>query len=134
MSHGGFLSGRRAALAVPVAVGLLSIGSLVTTNAVPASATSREAQGSSFKVCMGTGGQTLSWETGQGQNPAIDRQKRGLAVRHSEQQQFCRHRFGERPDVRPRQVQRHCGIQRPALCKPCHGETHNCGPHSDDHL
>ncbi|HXW82421.1 MAG TPA: substrate-binding domain-containing protein [Acidimicrobiales bacterium] len=68
MSQRGLQSGRRAALAVPIAVGLVSIGSLFSLSAVPASATVREAQAGSFKVCMGTGGQTgLSWTTGQGQ-------------------------------------------------------------------
>ena len=68
MSHRGLLSGRRAALAVPIAVGLVSMGSLFTVSAAPVSATARTAEGSSFKVCMGTGGQTgLSWTTGQGQ-------------------------------------------------------------------
>lgn len=68
MSHRGVLSRRRPALAVPIAVGLVSIGSLFTVNAAPASATTRTAQAASFKVCMGTGGQTgLSWTTGQGQ-------------------------------------------------------------------
>ncbi len=64
MSHRGLLSQKRKALAVPIAVGLVSIGSLFTMTAAPASAT---ASAGSFKVCMGTGGQTLSWETGQGQ-------------------------------------------------------------------
>jgi ABC-type sugar transport system substrate-binding protein len=67
VNYRGLLSGRRAALAVPISVGLVSMGSLFAISAAPASATARVAQASSFKVCMGTGGETLSWETGQGQ-------------------------------------------------------------------
>ena len=55
MSHRGFLSGRRAALAVPIAVGLVSMGSLFTVNAAPVSATARTPQGSLLQGVHGNG-------------------------------------------------------------------------------
>ena len=55
MSHRGLLSGRRAALAVPIAVGLVSMGSLFTVSAAPASATARTAQASFVQGLHGNG-------------------------------------------------------------------------------
>jgi ABC-type sugar transport system substrate-binding protein len=57
-----------------VAVGSLAICGVIGANALPTGASARARVGAaragaagSFKVCMGTGGQTLNWETGQGQ-------------------------------------------------------------------
>ena len=55
MSHRGVLSRRRPALAVPIAVGLVSIGSLFTVNAAPASATSADRAGRLLQGVHGNG-------------------------------------------------------------------------------